>query len=245
MPDTVSEFKLDYSVVDESGSVAALIVAAGSSSRMKGINKLFAPLLGIPVLARTLLAFEKSGDIDKIIIAAAEKNIADVEKLCVEYNISKLTDIVQGGETRMESVLAAAKAADGSDYFAIHDGARPLISSEVIKRTVSAARIYGAAAPGVPLKDTVKRVNKELFVLDTLKRDELIAVQTPQVIRAEIFLPLINIACSIGSAATDDCSLVEETGREVKIVEGDYKNIKITTPVDIAVAEVMLLKKSD
>lgn len=100
----------------------------------------------------TLLAFEKSCNIDKIIVSAAKESIADVEKLCGEYNISKLTDIVQGGETRMESVLTAVKAADGSDYFAIHDGARPLISSEVIKRTVSAARIYGAAAPGCRLR---------------------------------------------------------------------------------------------
>lgn len=246
MSDTVAEFKLDYSIIDENNSVAALIVAAGSSSRMKGTNKLFAPLLGIPVLARTLLAFEKNYEINKIIISAAKENIADVEKICSEYNISKLTDIVQGGNTRMESVLAAAKTADsGSDFYAIHDGARPLISDKVINRTISAAKIYGAAVPAVPLKDTVKRINKELFVIDTPAREEFMAVQTPQVISSKIFLPLIERACSLHATVTDDCSLVEEAGKEVKVVEGDYKNIKITTPEDIAIAEAILLKCND
>lgn len=245
MANTVAQFKLDYQIVDEGASAAALIAAAGSSSRMKGINKLFVPLLGIPVLARTLLAFEKSADIDRIIVSAAKESIADVEKLCSEYNISKLTDIVPGGGTRMESVLAAAEAAKDSELFAIHDGARPLVSTELIARVTAAARIYGAAAPGVPLKDTVKRINGAHFAVETPNREEYTAVQTPQVIKAKLYLPLLKKACSAGARPTDDCSLIEEAGGEVKIVEGDYCNIKITTPEDIAAAEALLLRKAE
>ncbi len=239
---TAEEFKLDYKIVDESREVTAIIAAAGASSRMKGVNKQFVPLLGIPVLARTLLVFEKCSDISGIIVAAAKENIADVQKICDEYNITKLRQIVAGGDTRLKSVYAAAVAAhQETGYYAIHDGARPLVSDELIKHTLAAARLYGAAAPGVLLKDTIKTVDKDGFVETTPDRSRFIAVQTPQIIKADIYMPALRRAYSLEINVTDDCSMIEEMGKPVKIVEGDYRNIKITTQEDIASAQSFLL----
>lgn len=245
MQKTAEEFKLDYSVMGGEGTLTVLIAAAGASTRMNGINKQFAPLLGIPVLARTLLAFERCSTVGSIIVAAAEDTAADVSRLCGEYSISKLAAVVKGGASRLDSVYAAACAAGDAEYIAVHDGARPLVSDALIKRVAAAAEIYGAAAPGVPLKDTVKETDADGFVKRTPRRESLAAVQTPQIFKADIFLPALRRAYSLGSAVTDDCSLLEDTGRPVKIVEGDVCNIKITTPEDITAAEAYLLSRGE
>ncbi len=236
----LDDFALQYTVMEDFSPVAAIIVAAGNSTRM-GQNKQFIPLLGIPTVARTLLAFETCANVRDIIVVTKEDCIADIERICDEYNISKLTAIVEGGETRQQSVENGIDAASlDISYYAIHDGARPLVTPDDISECIDAARIHGSAALGVFVKDTIKRVNIEKRILETPNREFLMAVQTPQIFEAEIYKKALTNAKEKGLTVTDDCGLVEDAGYPVFIVEGSYENIKVTTPEDIAVAEAIL-----
>ncbi len=236
----LDDFALQYTVMEEFSPVAAIIVAAGNSTRM-GQNKQFIPLCGIPIVARSLLAFETCAKVRDIIVVTKEDCIADTQRICDEYNISKLTAIVKGGETRQESVENGINAAAlDISYFAIHDGARPLVTPDDISECIDAARLNGGAALGVYVKDTIKRVNIEKRILETPNREFLMAVQTPQIFEAEIYKNALKKAKAENLAVTDDCGLVENAGYPVFIVEGSYENIKVTTPEDIAVAQSIL-----
>ena len=222
---------------------AALVVAAGNSTRMSGGNKLLRELDGAPVLARTLSALQLARRVDEIIVAVREQELEEVSRLCRRYEIDKCTKVVLGGKTRVESALRAAlEAAPDTDLLAVHDGARPLATPELIDRIIHAAGKYGAAAPAVRVKDTVKRVDGGEIVRETLDRAALRAIQTPQVFDADLLKAALQKALEDGDSerVTDDCAAVERLGKEILLVEGDEENLKLTTPLDFALARAIL-----
>ena len=220
---------------------AALVAAAGSSQRMGGVNKLLQPLEGVPVLVRTLAALQVAGSVDEIIVAAREEDILEISQLCRTYGLSKCTKVVRGGENRVHSVLLAAlEAAPETELLAVQDGARPLVTPELIDRVAAAAARCGAAAPAVAVKDTVKAAGADGAVEETLDRGRLRAVQTPQVFQADLLKAALQSALEQEAPVTDDASAVERLGKTVFLVDGGEENLKITTPLDLAVAEAIL-----
>lgn len=220
--------------------VAAIIVAAGNSTRMGGVNKQFADLCGKPVIVRTLSAFEKCEYISEIIISTRKSDIDEIKKVAQEFGISKLKTVVEGGATRAQSVRnAVACVSDDCRLLAIHDGARPLITDEVIKRAVEKANECGAAAVGVPIKDTLKKVDQQGNIICTVDRSELFGVQTPQVFDKGLYLKALNDSDD-SESCTDDCLLIEKIGGTVAMVSGDSGNLKITTPDDLPIAEAII-----
>ena len=215
----------------------AVIVAAGSASRMGGIDKVMAPLDGKPMIYHTVRAFQNCDAIKEIVVVTREDLLSTVMGLCKDMD--KLKAVVVGGKDRPESVHMGLNAlSDQVKLVAVQDGARPLVSEAVIDRTVRAANTYGAAAPGVPVKDTVKTVQGGL-VSDTPDRSALRAVQTPQVFDYDLLRGALKKAKVDGAVITDDCSAVERLGFKVKIVEGEERNIKITTPLDLKIAQLL------
>lgn len=216
----------------------AVIVAAGSASRMGGIDKVMAALGGEPMIARTVRAFQQCGAIADIVIVTRPDLIRPISALCAQMD--KVRMVVAGGQSRQESVALGLNALPkGVELAAVHDGARPLVTDAVIDRTVRAANSYGAAAPAVPVKDTIKVVRGGL-VTDTPDRASLQAVQTPQVFDFDLLRGALKKAAEDAAAVTDDCSAVERLGMAVKIVEGDERNLKVTTPMDLKIAEMLL-----
>lgn len=217
----------------------AVVPAAGSSLRM-GEDKLFLPLGDMPVILRTLRMLESSSYITEIIVVTREEQIVPLGQLCMEAALGKVRKIVAGGATRSASVLAGIREADpASELIAIHDGDRPLVTLEIIDATIEKAAQRGAAAPAVPVKDTIKR-SRDGVVAETPDRSELYAVQTPQVFEHGLILGALEKALADGTELTDDCSAVERIGMPVCLVPGSYDNIKLTTPEDLAVAEAIL-----
>lgn len=238
-------------VKKEEPSLVAVVLAAGSSTRMGGIDKQFAPIAGVPVLARSLLAFEAAEAVSRIVIVTGAASIVAVQYLCRDYGITKAGEIVAGGATRLESSLIGALAAGECDYIAVHDGARPLVTPELIERVFDAAKQHSAAIPGVPPADTIKRVEKKLVAKGAPPRSELVAVQTPQIFDSALLRSALTKAAQAGKDAaktaefTDDASAVEALGMSVFVAEGDTRNIKITRPLDLAIAEAMLAAEEE
>lgn len=224
----------------------ALVAAAGASSRMEGVNKLLEPLEDVPVLVRTLASLQVAEEVDEIVVAAREEDLVEISRLCHTYGITKCTKVVRGGESRAHSVLLAAlEASPESALLAVQDGARPLVTPELIGRVINAAARCGAAAPAVAVKDTVKTVRADGAVERTLERDTLRAVQTPQVFEASLLKAALQSALESGVPVTDDCSAVERLGKVVFLVEGEEENLKITTPVDLILAEAILKAREE
>ena len=224
---------------------AALIAAAGSSTRYGGENKLLQTLDGIPVLVRTLLTIDRVEGIDEIVIAAREDELLPYAELCKTFGLRKPVKVIVGGATRTESVLRAAlEASPETEFFAVQDGARPLVTVELIDEVLDAARVYLAAAPAIPVRDTIK-VAHDGIVERTPDRSALFAVQTPQVFAADLLKAALQSAIADGATITDDCSAVERLGKEVHLTEGSEENIKITTPVDLAIAEAILQRRGE
>lgn len=222
---------------------AAVIVAAGGSTRM-GVPKQLLEIGGLPVIVRTLLAFEKASLIDDIVLVARKEDRETIRALAERHGIHKLRAIVPGGATRQLSVAAgAAQAGENADFLAIHDGARPLILPGVIDRVVREAHACGAATAAVPVKDTLKTADERGFVTGTPDRRLLWNVQTPQVFARALYEEALARAQAEGLDFTDDCQLVERLGRPVRLVQADYGNLKITTPEDAAVAEILLRRR--
>ena len=216
----------------------AVIVAAGTASRMGGIDKVMAPLKGEPMLLHTVRTFQNCDAIREIVVVTRPDLLTTVMGLCKDMD--KVKAVVAGGKDRPESVRRGMNALSSRvKLAAIQDGARPLITPAVIDRTVRAAHTYGAAAPGVPVKDTVKTVIGGL-VADTPDRSRLQAIQTPQVFDFDLLRGALQKAEKDGAVITDDCSAVERLGMKVRIVEGDERNIKVTIPIDLKVAELFL-----
>lgn len=223
---------------------SVILPAAGSSTRM-GQDKLLMPLGEVPMLLRTLWVLESCGFVREIIIATREDLIVPVGQLCREAGLQKVRKIVVGGDSRAESVLAGLREADPkAELIAIHDADRPLVTEEVIDRVIRKALERGAAAPAVPVKDTIKRAFDGV-VDSTPERSELFAVQTPQVFEHGLILGALEKALTEGAVITDDCSAVERLGMPVHLTEGSYENIKLTTPEDILLAEAILERRNE
>ena len=219
----------------------AVIVAAGSASRMGGIDKVMAPLGGEPMILRTVRAFENCEAVKEIVIVTRENLMGPIAELCSGF--TKIRSVVQGGSSRQESVkLGLLAFSKEVRLAAVHDGARPLVSGELIDKVIRAAHSYGAAAPAIPVKDTIK-VFEGGFIAATPDRSTLRAVQTPQVMDRDLLLGALEKAEQEGTALTDDCSAVEHIGMRVRLVEGEERNLKITTPLDLKIAELLLEEK--
>jgi 2-C-methyl-D-erythritol 4-phosphate cytidylyltransferase len=224
-------------MVDAKVKVAAVIVAAGDSQRMDGIDKVMACIGGRPVLARVLDTFQKCDKVDQIIVVMNSKNVEEAKQLVAKEKWNKVTDVVVGGKRRQDSVIEGLKKIKTCEWIVIHDGARPLMKADLIEKGLDAAKDTGAAAPAVPLTDTVKFIKGSDIVLQTLPRQNLRAVQTPQVFRFDV---VQNTYKFTPGDYTDDASLVEKAGFKVKLFQGAHDNIKITTPDDLAIAELLL-----
>lgn len=215
----------------------AVIVAAGSASRMKGKDKIMEPLDGEPLIVKSVRAFQQADVISEIVIVTREDLLMQVTGLCRGFD--KVRAVVAGGKDRVASVQNGLNAlSDKVRLAAIHDGARPLITGQVIDRVVRAAHAYGAAAPGVPVKDTVKVVAGGV-VSSTPDRKTLQAIQTPQVFDFDLLRGALKQAIADGAQITDDCSAVERMGMSVRIVEGDERNMKVTTPMDLLTVRLL------
>ena len=216
----------------------AVIVAAGSASRMGGIDKVMAPLKGEPMVVRTVRQFQNCDAIREIVIVTREDLLIPVSDLCREFD--KVKAVVVGGKSRDESVWMGLNAlSEKVKLVAVQDGARPFADWSLIDRVVRAANTYAAAAPAIPVKDTIKVVNGGI-VKETPDRKTLQAVQTPQVFDIDLLRGALKKAKLEGAEVTDDCSAVELLGMSIKIVEGDERNLKVTTPMDLKIAELLL-----
>ncbi|MFC1871570.1 2-C-methyl-D-erythritol 4-phosphate cytidylyltransferase [Chloroflexota bacterium] len=222
--------------------VSVIIVAAGESRRMNGVDKIFAGLGGKPVLARTISAFEGCGAVVQIVVVAAEANVKRCKQMVNEEGWTKVTDVCAGGARRQDSVKTGLDKIEKCDLVIIHDGARPLVSGELIARGVSEAGETGAAVPAVPVSDTIKVAGDDLIVSETPPRRNLWAVQTPQVFLYDIISRAYR---QPADEVTDDSTLVERLGYKVKLYMGSYDNIKITTAQDLALAGVLLKKRQE
>ncbi|MDO8578901.1 MAG: 2-C-methyl-D-erythritol 4-phosphate cytidylyltransferase [Dehalococcoidales bacterium] len=219
--------------------VGAVIVAAGSSRRMEGEDKIFSLVNKRTLLARTIGIFQECSVIDQIVVVLSPANIERGRRLAGRYKWSKVTEICSGGERRQDSVKNGLAFIQSCDWVVIHDGARPLISSDLIERGLEAARETGAAIAGVPVTDTIKAVDDKQIIVNTLERQFLWSIQTPQIFRFGI----INEAYRENREdVTDDASLVEKMGHKVKIYPGSYDNIKVTTRGDLVLAKMLMRK---
>lgn len=231
------------------GRVTAIIAAAGSGTRMGEDypdGKQLIALRGEPVIAHTLRAFQAAESIDEIVIVARSEDILSISEVVRGIGASKVTQITEGGETRQQSVGKGLSAiTEDSAYIAIHDGARPLIRPELIDQAVEEAMKNGAAAVGVSVKDTLKHISADGFVSVTVDRESLVQIQTPQIFERKTYEEGLALAENEKACYTDDCQLYERLGKKIKLVEGDYENIKITTPADLTIAEAVLERRNE
>lgn len=225
---------------EPAAACSAVVVAAGSARRMEGIDKVLAPLGELPVLVHTLYAFQDCPAVGEVVVVTREDLLVEVGRLCREFQLDKVTKVVVGGAERIHSVQAGLREVDpAAGLIAIHDGARPLVTGDILERTIARAAQTGAAAPAVPVTDTVKRVDRDLAV-ETVDRAALRAVQTPQVFEAGLIRAAVHKALEDGAQLTDDCAAVERLGMKVSITEGSRENIKVTTPLDLVLGEAIL-----
>lgn len=225
---------------DKGNRCAAVIVAAGNSRRM-GRDKILLDLGGMPVIARTLLAFQQSDCIDEILVVTRHDRLQEIADICYNNGITKTVKVVSGGVTRAESALAGvSQVSDDIDIIAIHDAARPLVSKNLIERVVCAAESNLAVAPAVRATDTVRILNAKGAVTDTPDRDLVALIQTPQAFSADIIKGALTRTVERHLPVTDDCSAVEQMGVKVTIVDGEGDNIKLTTSRDIYLATKIL-----
>lgn len=218
---------------------AAVIAAAGSSSRM-GTDKMMLPLGEEPVIIHTVRALEISPMISEIVIVTREDLLVPLAQLCRDYGFSKVSKVIRGGATRVESVYqGVCEVTSDPKLIAIHDGARPFVSAKVIEAAILQAEKSGAAAPALPVKDTIKRT-KDGLVEETVDRSELYAIQTPQVFDADLIRAALKKALDDKAEITDDCSAVERIGMKVVLTEGAEENFKLTTRGDLLLAQGIL-----
>ena len=214
-------------------------MAAGESRRMGGVDKVFALLGGKPILVRVVDAFQVCNSVDQIIVVLSEQNLERGQQLVAEQGWSKVSSVCAGGRRRQDSVAAGLRRLSNCSWVVIHDGARPLVTADLINRGLEAARETGAAVAAVPVTDTIKLAGDDRIVQQTPPRQNLWTVQTPQVFGIKIITEAYSQA---NGDVTDDASLVEQLGYRVKIYMGSYDNVKVTTPDDLALAEVLWRK---
>ncbi len=230
---------------EEEPKCSAVIVSAGLARRMGGIDKVLAPLGELPVLVHTLYAFQDCPAVNEIIVVAREDLVVEVGRLCREFNLDKVKKVIVGGQERLHSVQAGLGEVDlEAGLIAIHDGARPLVTQEIIRDTIARAALTGAAAPAIALTDTIKRT-EDGIVQETVDRSSLWAVQTPQVFEAGLIKAATKKAIDDGELLTDDCGSVERLGMKVTLTSGSRENIKITTPLDLVLGEAILQARAE
>ena len=215
---------------------SAVIVAAGASTRM-GFDKLLADVRDMPVIVRTIDVFQQAPSIAEIVVVTKEDLVPEAARLCQQFQLTKVVKVIRGGENRTQSARLGTLEADRNvPLIAIHDGARPFVTVQMIEDVVAQAAKSGAAAPAIPVKDTIKLADDGV-VEQTLERSRLYAVQTPQVFDASLIRAALQKALDDGAELTDDCAAVERLGMKVVLTAGDDRNIKITTPVDLLLGE--------
>lgn len=220
--------------------ISALILAGGKGKRMKSdVSKQFIIVNGKPLLYYTIKRFMECEEIDKIVLVLPKDEIDYCKKKIIDKYSLKVDRIVEGGGERQESVYNGLTAISGSDVVLIHDGARAFVSKEIINNGIKYAKLYGAAAPGVSPKDTIKVRDKCSFSTQTLNRDQLVAIQTPQVFKLELIKKCHEKVKTENIVVTDDTMVVERYGYKVYLYNGDYSNIKVTTPEDLVIAEYL------
>ncbi|MCC8068403.1 MAG: 2-C-methyl-D-erythritol 4-phosphate cytidylyltransferase [Ruminococcus sp.] len=219
---------------------SAIIVCAGNSTRMGGVNKQFLPLGNSNVIGLSMSKFQRCSSVEEIIVVSKEEDVPTIKSIAKKLNISKLKEVVVGGNTRQESVFNGFRLTSESvELVTIHDGARPLVLVDDIERCIQDARIHGGATLAVPVKDTIKIVSKG-YISQTPNRQFLYAIQTPQSFYRHLYHIAIKNALEKNLNCTDDCQLMENIGYNPFITVGHYSNIKITTPDDIIIAETIL-----
>ncbi len=215
----------------------AVILGAGNGTRMEmKKSKMLLEIGGKTVIERSVNAFLDLPEIDEIIVVCRECDVDEFSKLITDERVT----FVIGGDTRQQSVKNAVENIDGCDYLIIHDGARPFVTQQVILQTLDEAVLSGAAATGVRVKDTIKVVDDDLLITDTPNRNTLVSIQTPQIFKFDLYKKAMEKANFENRDFTDDCCLIENLGKKVYTVLGDYNNIKITTQSDISLAESIL-----
>ncbi len=222
-------------------SVGAIVVAAGVSRRMEGIDKVFATLGGKPLIAHSLDALHASDRVDSVVVVLSNANIDRASRLVAERRYDKVTSICLGGRRRQDSVRKGLDSLPDAEWIVVHDGARPLVDSGLIERGLTEALLIGVAVAAVPVKDTIKAANADMVVTQTLGRDTLWSVQTPQVFRRDILLEAHE---TVTDDVTDDASMVERVGGKVRLFMGSYENIKVTTSEDLPVAEALFTRRA-
>ena len=221
---------------------SAVIVAAGRASRMEGIDKILTPMGGQPLLLYTLAPFQACEQVGEIVIVTREDLMVPIGTLCSQHGLTKVRRVVKGGESRTESVLAGLGETDPqAALVAIHDGARPFLPEAVLEEAIQAAAQHGAAAPAIPVKDTIK-VAQAGVVQSTPDRGQLFAVQTPQVFDRALLQEALGQAAAEGLSLTDDCAAVERLGRPVYLTRGSEDNLKIT-PRDLTWGQAILAER--
>lgn len=224
---------------------SVVVVAAGSSERMGG-DKMLMTLGAKPVIIRTLMAFQKSPMVDDIVVVTKMEKITAIAEMIKLYDITKVTQVISGGATRVESSLAGVSAVRrGAKLIAIHDGARPLVSQELIERVVKEANEHISAVPVLPSTDTLKQVDSRGVIVEGVDRASVFRVQTPQVFDADIIKGALTKAVEKRLPITDDCSAVDMMGFSTYTVEGDAGNIKLTLPEDMVLAEAILKSRGE
>ncbi|MCI8806721.1 MAG: 2-C-methyl-D-erythritol 4-phosphate cytidylyltransferase [Oscillospiraceae bacterium] len=219
-------------------SCSAVVVAAGSSTRM-GFDKVLADVGGLPSIVWCLRRFEEAPSVSEVVVVARTDLVPEVARLCQDHGLTKVVKVIRGGEDRTQSArLGTLECSPKAKLIAIHDGARPFVTVRVIEDAVAQAAQSGAAAPAVPVKDTIKQV-KDGLVERTLDRSALYAVQTPQVFDGDLIRAALQKALDDGVSLTDDCAAVERLGMKVVLTQGDERNIKLTTPADLLIGEVL------
>ena len=217
--------------------VDAIILAAGSSHRMSGKDKLFYSILGNPVISYSIQLFEEIDLINSITLVFSESNLNQGKRLVKSRNWPKVKHIVTGGQRRQDSVYAGLKKLRSAKWILIHDGARPCIDHSTVVKGIQTAIETGASTAGTPIHDTVKRITSDELVLSTMDREGLWAIQTPQIFRMEL---IIEAHTAVSDDVTDDSSMIELLGRPVTIFNGSPMNIKVTTIEDLSLAEAIL-----
>jgi 2-C-methyl-D-erythritol 4-phosphate cytidylyltransferase len=216
-------------------SVGAIIVAAGSSRRMGGQDKLLAHAAGMPVLVHTLRAFEQCAAVEQVIVVLSDENVDEVLPLL--HRFKKVTRTARGGARRQDSVRNGLFSLSPSELVVVHDGARPLVTPGIISHGLAIARETGVAAAAMPVIDTLKAAREDGRVLRTVPREGLWAVQTPQIFQYDI---LLRAHERITDDVTDDCAMVERLGYPVHLYEGSRLNLKVTTPEDLRLVDALL-----
>jgi len=223
--------------------LSAIIVAAGSSRRM-GFDKLFAEIVGKPVIAHSLNAFARTESVNEIVVVAQEDRHRDIEQIVRDENLNNVRAIVRGGEHRHDSVRAGLETVSGgAEYIAVHDAARPLVTPQQIEHVFEKCRYFGAASLAEPIRDTVKRADVDLRVAQSVDRHELYAMQTPQIFERKILEQAYQVVAEKMLLVTDEVSAVELIGRKAALVVNDEFNFKITYPRDLSLAGFILRQR--